>query len=153
MTTRCRSIAILVLLVATFATRPTQAGDRFLISDADGFNAGTIRDLALSSDGTLLAAAGAKQVRVWSVRTGTLLATLRGYQLAPHLKLGRANAVTFSPDGEYLIVGVSDNTSKGSTRVYRLKDLGTIDRVLTGHTACSDRVAFSKDGRYFSSYG
>ncbi|MCA9152950.1 MAG: hypothetical protein KDA92_26790 [Planctomycetales bacterium] len=143
----------ILLLCLFWPARTTIAEERFLIADADGFSPGTIRDIALNKDGTLLAAAGGKQVRVWNVETGTLLATLRGYQLAPYLKLGRANAVAFSPDDEYLIVGVSDNTDEGSTRMYRLKDLNSIDSVLAGHTACSDRVAFSKDGRYFSSYG
>lgn len=138
-----------IVLAATLAV----GADRFLITDADGFTAGTIRDIALSSDGKWLAAAGEKQVRVWSVDTGTLHGSIRGYQLAPYLKLGRANAVTFSPDGKHLIVGISDNTVEGSTRVYEMRDLSTQGALLGGHTACSDRVAFSYNGTYFTSFG
>lgn len=129
------------------------ASDRFLITDADGFSSGSIRDIALSADGKWLAAAGEKQVRVWNVKTGTLMASIRGFQLAPHLKLGRTNAVAFSPDGQYLITGISDNTDDGSTRMYRMNDLDKLDSLLPGHKACSDRVAFSEDGTYFASYG
>ncbi|MEZ6129845.1 MAG: hypothetical protein R3C59_14275 [Planctomycetaceae bacterium] len=143
----CSTVACWCLAASAFA------GDRFLITDADGFSGGSIRDVALSQDGTWLAVAGEKQVRVWNVRTGTLKASIRGYQLAPHLKLGRANAVAFSPDDQYLITGVSDNVDEGSTRMYRMDDLDTLKDLLPGHTACSDRVAFSEDGTWFASYG
>ena len=143
----------LVCICLFLGASVADASQRFLLTDGDGFSAGTIRDIALSHDGKLLAAAGEKQVRVWNTETGTLLASIRGYQLAPYLKLGRANAVTFSPDSEYLIVGVSDNTHEGSTRMYKMDDLDTLSTLLAGHTACSDRVAFSFDGNYFTSYG
>jgi WD40 repeat protein len=144
-------VGVALCIVATAGT--CRASDRFLVTDADGFSSGSIRDIALSADGKWLAAAGEKQIRVWNVKTGTLLASIRGYQLAPHLKLGRTNAVAFSPDGQYLIAGISDNTEDGSTRMYRMSDLGNLDALLAGHKACSDRVAFSEDGNYFASYG
>ncbi|MCA9008708.1 MAG: hypothetical protein KDB01_03125 [Planctomycetaceae bacterium] len=148
MFTRISTTLSVILILATCS-----GSDRFLITDADGFSSGTIRDIALSADGKWLAAAGEKQVRVWNVQTGSLLASIRGFQLAPHLKLGRTNAVAFSPDGQYLITGISDNTDDGSTRMYRMSDLGNLEALLPGHKACSDRVAFSEDGTYFASYG
>lgn len=145
-------VAMLPLMLLLAFSGDAQAKDRFLVTDADGFSAGTIRDLALTSDGKILAAAGEKQVRIWNVETGKLLASIRGYQLAPHLKLGRANAVEFSPDNKSLIIGVSDNTEEGSTRVYDMADLSKTT-VLAGHTGCSDRVAFSREGDYLATYG
>ena len=146
-----RTLVLVFILICV--PMPSRGSQRFLITDADGFSSGTIRDVALSTDGKLLAVAGAKQVRVWNVQTGTLLASIRGYQLAPYLKLGRANGVTFSPDGKHLIVGVSDNTKKGSTRIYRMDRLDELEELKSGHTACTDRVAFSLNGKYFSTYG
>lgn len=145
-------LTTVLYLMMVVATSNAFANERFLVTDADGFSAGTIRDLALSSDGKTLAVAGEKQVRIWNVETGNLKATIRGYQLAPHLKLGRANAVEFSPDDKTLIVGVSDNTEDGSTRAYNMRDLTKLT-VLKGHTGCSDRVAFSRDGVYLATYG
>jgi WD40 repeat protein len=146
-----RLISTALCIIVALGT--CRASDRFLITDADGFSSGSIRDIALSADGKWLAAAGEKQVRVWNVKTGSLLASIRGFQLAPHLKVGRTNAVAFSPDGQYLIAGISDNTDDGSTRMYRMSDLDKLDALLPGHKACSDRVAFSEDGTYFASYG
>jgi WD40 repeat protein len=126
----------------------------FLTVDAKGFLGASIRDLALSDDGHWLAAAGEKHVRIWDLRSNTVHAVLRGFQLEAGLKLGRANAVCFSPgnDPKYLVVGISDNTRLGSTRVYQMDDLSKF-RLLEGHTACTDRVAFSRDGNYLASWG
>ena len=123
-----------------------------LMVDPGGFAGRSIRDIAISPDGQWVAVAGGKVVRIWNIRTGNLKATLRG-ELLQSVKKGRANAVTFSPDGKYLIVGVSDSTPAGSTRTYAMNDLSKIRELIPGHTACTDRVSFSADGKWLVSYG
>jgi WD40 repeat protein len=120
---------------------------------ANGLISGSIRDLALSSDGRWLAAGGETQVRVWDLQTGRLYATLRGFQLPPGLKLGRVNSVAFSANAKQLVVGVSDNTDSGSMRIYDMDHPEEIAALLEGHTACSDRLAFSADFNYLASFG
>ena len=128
----------------------------FLTVDPKGFMSSSIRDLALSDDGQWLAAAGGKEIRVWNLWRRSIEpdAVLRGFQLETGLKLGRTNAVCFSPgpEPEYLVVGVSDNTDLGSTRVYRMDDFSQLE-LLAGHTACADRVDFSRDGKFLTTYG
>ncbi len=153
-TSLCRP---LVLCAAFLIQTGLIIGDEtlpFLTVDAGGFLGASVRDLAISDDERWLAAAGEKQVRIWDLKSNRLHAVLRGFQLEAGLKLGRANAVCFSPgeNPRYLVVGVSDNTKLGSTRVYEMDDL-TQFTLLEGHTACTDRVAFSRDGKYLASWG
>ncbi len=145
---------VAVVVLQTFTSSTASAEDNpFLVVRSGSFASGSIRDCALNGDGSLLAVAGDKEVRVWDVNNKTLLGRLRGFQLAPYLKLGRTNAVRFSPDSKYLYVGVSDNTFAGSIRKYALRDLSKIEELLPGHIGCADRLAFSPDGKWIASYG
>lgn len=121
-----------------------------LLLDLQGF-AGLVTGLAFSPDGSLLAAAGDKEVRLWSVAGGELLATLRGQQGRD--ARGRANAVAFSPDGRHLVVGVDDYSDAGSLRVYETGRWTEIQQLLAGHRAPVKRLAFTRDGRYLASAG
>ena len=127
--------------------------DPQLMIDAKGFSGVTIKSLALSADGRWLAAGGGKEVRIWNLETGELRTTLRGYQEPMGYLTGRVNMVAFSPDSRYLIVGVSDNTEQGSTRIYDMQDLTHMQRLLAGHTGCALGVAFSPDGKYLATFG
>lgn len=124
-----------------------------LMIDSQGFSGVRVQAMALSNDQRWLAAAGGKEVRIWNLQTGQLRATLHGYQEPPGYQIGTVKAVCFSPDSKYLIVGVSDNTSLGSTRVYDMNDLTKIDRLVKGHTGCTLGVAVSPDGHYLATYG
>jgi WD40 repeat protein len=124
-----------------------------LMIDSQGFSGVRVQAMALSNDQRWLAAAGGKEVRIWNLQTGQLRATLHGYQEPPGYQIGTVKAVCFSPDSKYLIVGVSDNTSLGSTRVYDMNDLTKIDRLIKGHTGCTLGVAVSPDGHYLATYG
>ena len=123
-----------------------------LMVDPAGFASRSIRDIAISPDGQWLAVAGGKVVRIWNIRTGNLKATLRG-ELLQSVKMGRVNAVAFSGDNQYLIVGVSDSARVGSTRAYAMRDLSAVHGLIGGHSACTDRVVFSPDGKWLTSYG
>ena len=90
-----------------------------------------VSSVALSPDGKVLAYAGYR-LSLWSVATGQQIATLGGDQPA---------AVSFSPDGRTLAVGMWNNTIElwevsGRQRV----------AILRGHTDAVTSVAFSRDG-------
>lgn len=135
--------------VVSFAEEPPH-----LLVDPFGFP-GQVRDIAISPDNAHIAVAAEKEVRIWNFRTGNLKATLRG-ELRPSSKMGRANAVVFSHDGRFLIVGVSSQSSvgqAGSIRSYAMSDLSKVHQLITGQTACTDRIAVSPDGKWLVSYG
>lgn len=121
-----------------------------LVLDLQGYS-GLVTGLALSPDGSLLAAAGGKEVRVWRVGTGELVATLRGQRERD--SYGNCYTLAFSPDGRHLAVGIDDYTNDGSIRVYATDQFQEIEEVLAGHSAPAKRLAFSRDGRYLASAG
>ena len=101
---------------------------------------GFSRTVAFSPDGTLLASlGGAREIKLWDVRTRKLLATLKGHT-------DQINAVAFSPDGTLLASG-SGNGELGDDTV-RLWDVASRENIATlevpGFGVWS--VAFSPDG-------
>jgi WD40 repeat protein len=103
----------------------------------------------MSPDGSLLAVANGKEIKLWNLQTGKEVRKLKGFK-------GNANAVAFSPDGRTLavtntrlqreyaedvvkIIGISEvdvfEVSTGKA-LLKLKDVGAVNA-----------VAFSPDGR------
>jgi len=118
-----------------------------LIIEAGGF-LGPISDVAISNDSRLIAATGDKVVRIIDSATGTVINTLRGDR--SRTSYGITNCVEFSPDGQFLLVGVSDDRAHGSIRVYRLDNLDEIHQLLPGHDSACEKIAFSRDGQYMA---
>ncbi len=123
-------------------------GKAELVIDSGGFIE-EISDVAFSPDGTWLAACGGKVVRLWDTSTGELLKTLRGDR--SRTSYGNTHAVAFSPDGQYLLVGVSDYQPHGSIRIYATDNLDEIDSLLPGHTSPCRKLCFSRDGQTMTS--
>ncbi len=117
--------------------------DAELVIDSGGFIE-EVLDVAFSPDGTLLAAAGGKVVRVWHVESGELVATLRGDR--SRTSYGDCHSVRFSPSGDTLLVGVNDYASHGSIREYSTSNFDEIVRLVPGHTAPCRKIAFSGQG-------
>jgi hypothetical protein len=71
-----------------------------------------VRSVAFSSDGGLLATAGAERVRVWDVATGDA-------RLVPTGHTGWVDAVLFGPAGARLASAGGDGTVRGKTQIAR----------------------------------
>ncbi len=123
-------------------------GQAELVIDAGGFMS-EVTDIAISPDGRWLAATGAKEVRIWELASGKLVETLRGDRA--RTSYGDCYAVEFSPDNQFLVVGVNDYQPHGSIRVYRTDALDEIDALLPGHTAPVRKLDFSRDGKWMAS--
>lgn len=131
---------------------PAVAEPPMLVLDTQGFAGNDIRALAFSDDERWLAVGGGKEVRVWNLETGELSRTLRGYREPESFKIGTINALSFSPNGRYLVVGVTDNYEAGTTRIFDLHDPRLEMKLLPGHTGCTLGAAFSPNGRYLTTY-
>lgn len=125
-------------------------GNVQLILDTGGF-ANDVRAVSFSPDGRFLAAGGEKVVRIWSLETGELRATLRGEQ--DRAEKGNVYAVAFSPDGSELVVGIDHHGQEGSIRVYRTDNLNEIAEIVGGHNVPVRQLAFTRDGRFLASTG
>jgi WD40 repeat protein len=98
---------------------------------------GRVNSVAFSPDGTKLATAAAdKTGRVWDVRTGAALLTLRGHD-------AEVMSVAFAPDGKHLLTASLDKTA-------RLWDAttGAALTVLESHDDGVNAASFSPDGKF-----
>ena len=102
----------------------------------------SVRDLAFSPDGEVLAAAHEDgTITIWEVATRRLLGTLEGHS-------GWVLTIAFSPDGRTLASGGWDTS-------VRLWNLATLEELFTlsGHDDVISTVVFSPDGLALLSVG
>ena len=99
--TRC--VAVLGLVLTVFLPVLAWADDPVLVIDPGGHLA-LIKDIMFSSDGKYLVSAGDdKVVRVWDVKTGETVRTIRGQVGDGHE--GKIYAAALSAQDKYLAVG------------------------------------------------
>jgi WD40 repeat protein len=102
-------------------------------------NESSVRSVAFSPNGQLLAAAG-YPVRVWKIVDPVRPQRLRDLRVT-------ANAVAFSPDGGRLASAGGD----GTVRLWDLVEDGTPPEALELHAGAVNTVAFSPDGAVLAS--
>jgi WD40 repeat protein len=107
-----------------------------------------VSSVAISSDGTMLAAGGhyREMIWVWDLRVGEVLFTLEGHG-------GNIRGVHFSPDGRRIVSGSED----ASVKVWDARSGRLIATLLllpptVGGTP-DDWIAYTPDGYYHSSPG
>jgi WD40 repeat protein len=94
---------------------------------------GPISAVAFSPDEQLLATAG-RELKLWSVSDGQLVATLEGHSDA-------VTSVAFSPDGKQLASAGAD----GSAKIWEVRG-GRLDTELVQHKAAVNAIHFSHNG-------
>ncbi len=112
---------------------------------------GMVRCVLFSPDGTQFATAGDDaKIKLWDASSGTIIKTLSGHAKS-------VCGVVFSPDGSRLVSGSKDRTvriwdTSGKDRSDRVEGQGADNSItLLGHSGQTHGVAFSSDGRLFSS--
>lgn len=96
----------------------------------------SVRSVAFSPSGNLLATGSGDITKLWSTSSGELLTTLTGHS-------NSIRSVAFSPDGRLLATGSRDKTAK-------LWDADSSKLITTfnGHSGIVTSVAFSPDGKH-----
>lgn len=88
--------------------------------------------------GSLLIATGSLDgtVRIWSVKDGSIVATLKGHREP-------LTDVAFSPNGQLIVTASRDRTA----RIWSVED-GAERAILRGHAGGVNHAAFSRNGRH-----
>lgn len=102
--------------------------------------------IVYSPDGQLLACGGRGDVRVFGVASGTLQYVL------PVAETSRFIAITFSPDGKFLLTAPEDPASAAPISIWEA-ETGKPAGALEGHTAGLYDLSFSPDGKTLVSGG
>lgn len=140
----------LVLTIILLCSLPILAAEQQPILQIDpGGHKALIKDLVFTPNGKYLVSAGNdKLIRVWDIKTGKTVRTLRG-QIGEGDE-GMIYAMAMSPDGKWLAVG--GFPSRRGIRLYNFPT-GKLVALLKGHTNVVNSLAFSPNSRYLVSGG
>jgi WD40 repeat protein len=127
-----RTLAVLTTLLTMAALAPATPPSLYPGRDIDT-PLGRIVDLAFSSDGRLLGAAGGRGYGIWDAQTGT--------SIRSDAAVGAIHRIAFGAQGTLLALGGDD----GRVRVVDLRS-GAI-RDVSKHNKATTAIAFSGDGR------
>jgi WD40 repeat protein len=110
---------------------------------------GKVTAVAYSPDGKRLASGGEEEVHIWNARTGAL-----DRSLPVKGKGKRFNALTFSPDGKYVLTA-PENLPRGQQNSITIWEArtGKLAGALEGHTGGLLQIWFSPDGKLLVSAG
>lgn len=136
-------------LIATNMRDPLGWGQKILLRDVQtGKVVAELRDqrvaaslIKVSRDGKLLASAGATKIHIWDVVERKLLHTIAAHKKA-------IQAIDFSPNGELLVSGSTDDT----IRIWKT-ETGKMDQEIEAEQDGVLAVGFSPNGKVIASGG
>ena len=99
-----------------------------------------VQSLAISPDGSLLAAGEFQQVFLWDTKTWAIKSTLTN-QLS-----GRITSASFTPDGQWLVLAYGETTKAGLVQVVEVAT-GQTKHQWTAHSDTIYATSISRDGK------
>ena len=99
-----------------------------------------VQSLAISPDGSLVAAGEFKKVWLWDTKSWTVKATLTN-QLA-----GRVTSAVFTPDGKWLVLAYGETAKAGLIQVVEVAT-GSVKHQWTAHSDTIYACSISRDGK------
>ncbi|GAB4392406.1 MAG: hypothetical protein Tsb0032_07930 [Kiloniellaceae bacterium] len=151
-----KSLGILVFLVQLFvgSTGAQEAGlglyDRPVLVLDPGMHTANISSVDTDASGMYAATGGDdKTIRVWSLRDGSLLHTVR-LPSGPG-DTGKLYAIAMSPDGDTIAVGGFTGIPGETENIYLIdRESGDLLDRIAGLPASTSYLTFSPDGRYLA---
>src|SRR5580704_2538801 len=145
----CRRIlSIASISVAALFAQNAYPPSKPLLRIETGMHTAPIRRIDTDSAGRFaVTASDDKTARVWDLRTGDLLTTLRPPQGEGNE--GKLYAVAMSPDGRTIALGGYTGPSTGPFSIYLFdRASATLSRQISGLPGVTNHLAYSPDGRF-----
>lgn len=150
----CWLVVALLLLTTLHVIRPAEAAERLFLQLDTGGHMSLIRSIVFTPDGQrLISASDDKTIRIWDLKSGRTVSTLRGD--IGEGEAGKIYTLAISPDGQWLAAGGRTGLPGMSRHPIRIYDLSTgqFAFLLDGHVEPVLSLAFSPDGKLLGSGG